>query len=318
MTSNTWGWGWSDNTSTANGDMTYRPMQTSDSVIKSATASSANVNGKIVFAANFGEGATAGSYSTNALLSFAIQPKAITTLADITTMQDMTSGICANTPIGNTEYTLTDTRDNKTYTVAKLKDGNCWMTQDLAFAPTNGMVINSTTSDVESDTTLKVNDSNSYTTMVGTSYGEVYGYTLATAGTNHITSACYTSGVAPGSICPKNWTLPTGGADGQFYNLLNGVSFAAAQAAPYNYKLGGYADHQATSITSSGSMGVYWSSTGNTVVQSRKLELCTANQTTAYVLVLANNTLSTDLYKNIPGFTNAYGQQAYSIRCVAR
>ena len=52
-------------------------------------------------------------------------------------MQQMTSDICeaAYTPSGTETIvptaTLTDIRDNKTYTIAKLADGNCWMTQNL-------------------------------------------------------------------------------------------------------------------------------------------------------------------------------------------
>ena len=45
-------------------------------------------------------------------------------------MQDMTSKIAENTPIG-TVATLTDIRDNNTYTVRKLKDGKIWMTENL-------------------------------------------------------------------------------------------------------------------------------------------------------------------------------------------
>ncbi len=55
----------------------------------------------------------------------------------LTSMQQMTSDICESvyTP-SSTELivptaTLTDTRDNKTYEIAKLADGNCWMTQNL-------------------------------------------------------------------------------------------------------------------------------------------------------------------------------------------
>ena len=57
--------------------------------------------------------------------------------ASLTTMQGMTSAICdaVYTPSGAETVvptaTLIDTRDNKTYTVAKLADGNCWMTQNL-------------------------------------------------------------------------------------------------------------------------------------------------------------------------------------------
>ncbi len=57
-------------------------------------------------------------------------------LSTITYMQDITQEICTNTneadKNGNYQYQLTDKRDNQTYWVAKLKDGNCWMTQNLA------------------------------------------------------------------------------------------------------------------------------------------------------------------------------------------
>ncbi len=46
-------------------------------------------------------------------------------------MQDMTHDICSNVDIEESELQLIDVRDNKVYWVAKLKDGNCWMTQNL-------------------------------------------------------------------------------------------------------------------------------------------------------------------------------------------
>lgn len=56
----------------------------------------------------------------------------------LSTMQAMTPKLCEDTftPGNKTTdpvptATLTDTRDDKTYTVAKLADGNCWMTQNL-------------------------------------------------------------------------------------------------------------------------------------------------------------------------------------------
>ena len=68
-------------------------------------------------------------------------------LDSIDTMQEMTSGICANTPIGYSRQ-LEDIRDRSLdnnnnpiigsgtkYFVAKLGDGHCWMTQNLDFAP---------------------------------------------------------------------------------------------------------------------------------------------------------------------------------------
>ncbi len=46
-------------------------------------------------------------------------------------MQDMTHDICNNVDVEESELQLIDVRDNKIYWVAKLKDGNCWMTQNL-------------------------------------------------------------------------------------------------------------------------------------------------------------------------------------------
>lgn len=49
----------------------------------------------------------------------------------VTYMQDMTAEICEAAEIGTSEQ-LIDKRDNKKYWVGKLKDNNCWMTQNLA------------------------------------------------------------------------------------------------------------------------------------------------------------------------------------------
>ena len=46
-------------------------------------------------------------------------------------MQDMDDTICDAVELIDSETSLIDTRDNKVYSVAKLKDGNCWMTQNL-------------------------------------------------------------------------------------------------------------------------------------------------------------------------------------------
>ena len=52
----------------------------------------------------------------------------------------------------NEQYQLTDSRDNKTYYISKLADGNIWMTQNLDFDIVNGGAdINSTNTDVPSD-----------------------------------------------------------------------------------------------------------------------------------------------------------------------
>ncbi len=91
-------------------------------------------------------------------------------LHTITYMQEMTPEICANTtkPIGSlatagnddwdgshygdSNYiprkALIDTRDNKKYLVAKLADGECWMTQNLGLDLSTGTTLTSSNTDL--------------------------------------------------------------------------------------------------------------------------------------------------------------------------
>ena len=46
-------------------------------------------------------------------------------------LQDMNSSICSAVDVEDDELQVIDIRDNKVYWIAKLKDGHCWMTQDL-------------------------------------------------------------------------------------------------------------------------------------------------------------------------------------------
>ena len=46
-------------------------------------------------------------------------------------MQDMNSSICNMVEVEDDELQVIDTRDNKVYWIAKLRDGHCWMTQNL-------------------------------------------------------------------------------------------------------------------------------------------------------------------------------------------
>ncbi len=62
-------------------------------------------------------------------------------------MQDMTSSICESMGL-NEERLLTDKRDNKQYWVTKLKDGKCWMTQNLDLDLKTTVALTSDTSDL--------------------------------------------------------------------------------------------------------------------------------------------------------------------------
>lgn len=103
-----------------------------------------------------------GDY-TNNITFYAVTKALLITLADITTMQEVTPEICTNTPTplasageNTPQYQLEDTRDGKLYWVAKLADGNCWMTQNLDFVLDPSKPLTSEDSDVTSNWTPSI------------------------------------------------------------------------------------------------------------------------------------------------------------------
>lgn len=206
------------------------------------------------------------------------------TFSGITTMQAMTAEICAaeTTPrreatmstiyhSENTnlipEATLTDTRDNNTYIVRKLADGNCWMTQDLRIV--GRKTLNSSNSDVTSNFTLPVASSSGFTaydaaqvapinTEVGN--GAFYSWTAATAGTG--TTSITTDGEeATSSICPKGWRLPPNRGKKSYDNLVIAARATPAQitSPPFSFNSPGY--YLSSALNNSGESGYYWTST---------------------------------------------------------
>ena len=73
--------------------------------------------------------------------------KPVTPLMQMTYMQDMTPEGCAVSTVNDTKQ-LIDKRDGKTYWVAKLADGNCWMTQNLELDLSTNTPLTSELSDV--------------------------------------------------------------------------------------------------------------------------------------------------------------------------
>ena len=71
---------------------------------------------------------------------------------DFYRMQDMDNAICSavapNDNPGYDEIQLVDDRDNRIYWVARLKDGNCWMTQNLDLDLSNSVTLTSLNTDL--------------------------------------------------------------------------------------------------------------------------------------------------------------------------
>ena len=218
-------------------------------------------------------------------------------LDNIANMQDMTPEVCANTK-EHQVATLKDVRDGNTYTVAKLKDGKCWMTQSLRIA---GKTLTSTDSDVTTSYTIPASSLSSFdsgTYDASNAYvdsdGGFYTWRTATAGTG--TQALSTNGQnTTVSICPKGWRLPTSGSSGEFRTLYNNYnSSSALRSNPVNFTLSG-AVHS-NSRRDQG-YGYYWSSTVN-------------SSNSAYYLNLnISNAIPADYGSKFYGF---------SVRCIAR
>lgn len=116
-------------------DSLYNPVPTDSniSIIASDTASTNNETDSydIEFGVNIDKTLPSGQYYNSVVFSAIANPIAVSSLYDLTYMQDMTSEICENSALHSTKQ-LIDTRDGKAYWVAKLKDNHCWMTQNLA------------------------------------------------------------------------------------------------------------------------------------------------------------------------------------------
>ena len=210
-----------------------------------------------------------------------------------TSMQDFTAASC--TALGSeASTTLMDKRDGKEYRITKLKDGNCWMTDNLALD--GSRTLTAADSNVTQSRTLPANisngtasqydvaqiysgNANSTTTDCGTNaycvvsdvkYGNLYNWNAATA-TVGLQS---TAGTVTESVCPKGWQLPNNTGTKSFISLANAYDFPttthdtitdadkaatiAIQKSPLNFPTAGMYSNRFIAT-----VGYYWSNTVN-------------------------------------------------------
>jgi hypothetical protein len=93
-------------------------------------------------------------------------PTTSVSLDTATTLQDVT--YCSGDLLEGQVYTLTDSRDNIAYHVARLADGNCWMLDNLALDPTDSVTAtNMNTSNTNATTEAITNLLNGGSTTTG-------------------------------------------------------------------------------------------------------------------------------------------------------
>ena len=310
-------WGYSLN----NTDFNPIPKKSEQKQIKNITTLPTTQELKTIvhFGTKISTNLTAGDYEKSVIFTAVAHanPAKLQGIFTISNMQQMKAGLCDKntTPLntatqldtdgshhGDPNYvptkTLTDTRDNNTYTVSKLADGKCWMTQNLRIID---KTITPADSDVTSNYTIpasSISGFNSYDTSNAyvDSYGGFYNWYTATAGTG--TYSLSTNGHnTTASICPKGWRLPTSGNSNSDFQVLynNYNSSSALRSNPVNLTLSGYVE--SSSRRNQGSSGYYWSST----VDLNNL---------AYNLYLGTSYVYPAFYYN-----KYYG---FSVRCIAR
>ena len=166
FTNNTWGYNLTEGTTAGT---TYSalpttnttPTQTKDT----STTNSANDTYTLSLGAKVDSTIPSGTYTSTLTISVVAEPKEVTTITGMATMQEMTPEICTNSQEGDT-VRIADERDGKMYWIAKLKDGNCWMTQNLdldlstntALTPDDSDVSTSWTPTMSTQTTLSSGD----------------------------------------------------------------------------------------------------------------------------------------------------------------
>ena len=253
LTNNTWGYNLS--TTTPTNTATYAAVPTNDSTPiqtkDTSTTNSTNDTYTLTFGAKVDTNLPSGTYSNTLTIAVVAEPPAITDITGLTYMQDMTPEVCAETEVGTTA-TLTDKRDNNTYTIAKLPDGACWMTQNLRLSSWRTLTPedSNVTRDWTFPTTQLAGNSYSYmypqtTSSNNVSYGSYYNYCAASAGT----VCSQTKLDAFQDICPKGWRLPT------LDEMQGIISYTFAFSPIYSgYYVNG-------SLSSTGSYGYWWSAT---------------------------------------------------------
>ena len=110
----------------------------------------------------------------------------------------------------NTQYTLKDSRDQQDYTIAKLSDGNVWMTKNLNLA--GGTTVTAADTNATADYTLPLSDATGFS-----SGGSVFNSNSTICSSTDPCYSYYSASVAEllydnivhGNVCSKGWKIPS-------------------------------------------------------------------------------------------------------------
>ena len=223
-----------------------------------------------------------------------------------TIMQNFSALACSNLKTAQT-ITLTDSRDLKTYNIAKLDDNICRMTSDLHLGSDSQIKLTIDDTDLVSTNVYDSGQDGWYTPIVQASgtdswaspvdakhiyqqsdstYGNLYNWYTATAGTG--TSSISSDIDATSSICPKGWKLPPNSGVGSYINLTaaagithNSAGSTKLNNAPYSFLYTGIYDQNGFHHNGS---GYYWSRTSQSNSNAYYLVFSSVDNAPQYTL----------------------------------
>ena len=186
-----------------------------------------------------------------------------------------------------------DNRDENEYIIKRLDDGKCWMMDNLRLGsasetaeltpsntnissneigftlPASGKITNNYTSPQ-----LNASSVNNISTSMGDGSGKIgvyYNFCAASAGT-----LCTNNSLSnvTSDICPKGWSLPSGGnSGGDIVNLHAAYNNKyTATLTAFSANMSGYINSGSGNVLNLGSNGYFWTSTGYNLNKSYILE----------------------------------------------
>ena len=198
--------------------------------------------------------------------------------------------VCSMLSENGVTATFKDSRDGRRYRVARLRDGQCWMVDNLAIA---NKTITSADSDVVNSFTIPESVSANFRTGVHIlSNGSVwttgyYNYTNMLAGDQTKDE----NGIFQHSICPKGWRLAN---NDDYSNIRTLYTYNELLSMPANFIRSG--NNIGGAVAYQNQYGYYWTSTYR-------------DSDTGYQFTFGNNSSS---------ITWQWRHAGYSIRCIAR
>ena len=219
----------------------------------------------------------------------------------------MTPEVCETTEVG-TVARLTDARDQKQYWVTKLKDGNCWMTQNLDLDLSTSKALTPEDSDVSRSWTpgndtltdgTQTPTTTDYTAVWSWNLGD-YVLTTPNAGTN-----CGYSGISDFGDCTSVGFQSVAGmtpmTDGNATDVISGSTYNA------HYHVG---NHYTWNAATAGTGGTITSTNATDSICPKGWRLPTSNSSGEYQALMTAYSISS----NTDGSTALVSAPLYFVR----